>query len=87
MILNIIDRRKKPYKWKEITAIFEPTCHDNSVKDSDFDTQRYEGIGYHEIANCSLSNAMHFASQAMAGLTVYLYDLGEGIKISERGKL
>jgi hypothetical protein len=35
MISNIIDRRKRQYRWKQITAIIEPTYHDNSVDDSD----------------------------------------------------
>ncbi len=35
VIFNIIDRRKRQYRWKKITAIIEPTYHDNSVEDSD----------------------------------------------------
>jgi hypothetical protein len=30
MIWNIVDRRKRPYRWKAITAIIEPTYHDNN---------------------------------------------------------
>ena len=35
MIWNIIDRRKRPYRWKRVNAIIEDTWHDNSVLDSD----------------------------------------------------
>ncbi len=86
MILNIIDRRKKPYRYRQITAIFEPTCHDNSCKDSDQtegEESLYNGIGYHEIEKCSLATAISYAKDSNSHLTVYLYDLGEGIKVSK----
>jgi len=35
MILNIIDNRKRPYRWKRISAIIEATWHDNSCEDAD----------------------------------------------------
>lgn len=79
-ILNIIDRRKNDYKWKEITAIFEPTCHDNSVENSDItEHTRYDGIGYDEIEKCSLSEAIQFGEKNINFVTLYIYDLGKGI--------
>jgi hypothetical protein len=35
MIWNIIDRRKRPYRWRVVTAIIEATWHDDSCPDSD----------------------------------------------------
>lgn len=31
-ILNIVDRRKRPYRFQKINAIVEPTRHDNCKK-------------------------------------------------------
>lgn len=83
MILNIVDHRKNRYRWREITAIFEPTFHDNSCKNSDLTTEEENlcnGISYHEIKKCSLNAAIRYAIDSESHLTVYLYDLGEGIK-------
>jgi hypothetical protein len=33
MIWNIVDGRERPYRWKAIKAIVEPTWHDNKVAD------------------------------------------------------
>jgi len=35
LIVNIIDHRKHQHRWTKITAIVEPTCHDNSIEDAD----------------------------------------------------
>lgn len=35
MLTNIIDHRKRPYRFKKINAVIEPTRHDNTVKDAD----------------------------------------------------
>jgi hypothetical protein len=83
-LLNIIDRRNKPYLWKEITAIFEPTCYDNFIKNSDItENNNYEGVGYDEIHNCSLMSAINFAMNHKNFVTLYIYDLGEGIKCDD----
>ena len=84
MILNIIDNRKKKYRWRKITAIFEPTCHDDRCNDADItnaEESAYVGIGYHEMSECSLSEAIEFAVVSHSFLTVYLYDLGDGIRV------
>lgn len=85
MILNIIDGRKRKYRWREITAIFEPTKHDNTCVDSDA-TQEKENfecsIGYHEEEKISLADALKCAQASQEYLTVYLYDLGQGINIA-----
>lgn len=85
MILNVIDRRKNKYKWKEITAIFEPTCHDNSIANTISEADKtehtkYDGVGYDEIEKCSLEEAIQAGLKNINYLTLFIYDLGEGIK-------
>ncbi len=47
MIWNIIDNRKHKYRWLKITAIVEPTWHDNRCHNSDRAPKcENEGIGY-----------------------------------------
>jgi hypothetical protein len=35
MIANIIDNRKRRYRWKKINAIIEPTYQDIDIDDAD----------------------------------------------------
>ena len=35
MIWNIIDNRRRPYRWREVNAIVEAVEHDNSCPDAD----------------------------------------------------
>lgn len=81
MILNIIDRRKRRYRWKNITAITEATCHDNSCADSDQAEPNVSGIGYDEWEDVSLAVAIKLADSLTYDATLYLYDLGDGIRI------
>lgn len=43
-IVNIIDRRTRPYRFKVVNAIVEAAWHDNSVADSD-QVDPYVGVG------------------------------------------
>lgn len=81
MIWNIIDRRKHPYRFLRVTAIAEPTWHDNSCKDAD-QAPKYdnEGIGYIEWPVLSVAEAVAWAGKLRYAVTLYLYDEGEGIK-------
>ena len=89
VIFNIIDKRKRPYRWKQITAIAEPTCNDNSVKDSDQaespDGDVPDFFVYDDRAAISLPDAIQWAHSLSFPVTLHLYDLGEGIKAA--GKL
>lgn len=80
MLRNIIDNRKHRYRWLLVTAIIEPTWHDNSRKDAD-QSARFpnEGIGYGELASASLAEAIQWANSFKFPVTLYLYDLGDGI--------
>lgn len=83
MILNIVDNRTKRYRWKRITAIIEPTWHDNKCTDSDYSPKwvTEPTVGYDERAEISLHEALHWAMNLPYGVTLYLYDLGQGINI------
>jgi len=81
MIANIIDRRARRYRWKQITAIVEPTYHDNTVDDSDETEIPEPGfIVYDERAIISVADAIAWAASLPFAATLYLYDLGAGIK-------
>ncbi len=82
-ITNIIDRRKRPYRFKSINAIIEPTRHDNLVKDSDIAKPNPKldksWMGYDEKEHISVAAAISWASSHKDDLTLYLYDKGAGI--------
>jgi hypothetical protein len=80
MIFNIIDRRKQRYRWKLITAIIEPTFQDNSVADSD-ETEEPTGEyqPYDSLSETSLADAIAWAQAKSFAVTLYFYDLGQGI--------
>ncbi len=80
MIWNIIDRRMRRYRWKAITAIIEPVSADNSCQDSDqAEESDREALAYDQKAEISLADAVVWAQSQPVPVTLYLYDLGEGI--------
>jgi hypothetical protein len=82
MIWNIVDMRKRHYRWKAISAIMEPTYHDNSVADSDqVDEIDFDTI-YDERAEISVADAVNWVQSLPFPATLYLYDLGDGIRPS-----
>lgn len=78
-ILNIIDHRKRPYRFLKINAVVEPTRHDNRVKDADQASGRDEWIGYDEREHISLSDAMAWAATIPDEVTLFLYDEDGGL--------
>ena len=79
MIWNVIDRRKRLYRWKCINAIVEPTWHDNSCTDTDFAEQHPAEIEYEEREGMSVAEAVNWAQAFSFPVTLYLYDEGEGV--------
>ena len=79
MIFNIIDRRKRRYRWKSIDAILEATSHDNACDDSDEALPTENDIFYDERSSISLSEAVIWAQEIPCPVTLYLYDLGAAI--------
>lgn len=79
MICNIIDCRKKPYVWKRINAIVEPTWHDNSMEGDTVEPTEDES-DYDEKPGISVDEAIAWAHTFQNAVTLYLYDLGDGIR-------
>jgi hypothetical protein len=83
MLTNVIDRRKRPYRFKKLNAVIEPTRHDNRCKDADRAKpnrkQDAAWMGYDEKEHVSLSEAAQWAMAHKDSLTLYLYDHDKGI--------
>ena len=78
MIWNIIDRRKRRYRWKRINAIIEPTFHDNSCLDSDQTEEDPDAGVYEQREGISLAEAVTWATTKPYAVTLFLYDEGRG---------
>ena len=74
MIWNLIDNRKRPYRWKRIIAIAEPTWHDNSGADCD-QAEAVDGESdYEERQHLSVADAIDWAHAFAFPVTLFLYD-------------
>ena len=78
MIFNIVDRRTRPYRWREVNAIIEATSQDNACTDSDQLEQSDQDITYDALDNVSLQEAVAWADAQQCAVTLYIYDKGEG---------
>jgi hypothetical protein len=74
MIWNIIDNRKRRYRWKRINAIIEPTSHDNSCRDSDHAEEDPDPKMYEQRECISLAGAVEWANSKPYAVTLFLYD-------------
>ena len=83
MLLNIIDRRKQPYRFKKVNAVIEPTRHDNKVKGADRAPRSPKmdnlWIGCDDQEHVSLLDAVVWASMHPDHVTLYLYDPNDGL--------
>lgn len=80
MLWNVIDKRKRPYRWREINAIIEATEHDNSCADADQapESDPKVTVDYEALEAVSVSEAIKWAEGQSCPVTLYLYDLGAG---------
>lgn len=80
MLCNIIDRRTRPYRWRQVNAIVEATEHDNSCVDSDQapESDPASTVDYEALEAVSVSEAVKWAEGQPCPVTLYLYDLGSG---------
>lgn len=80
MLWNIIDNRKRRYRWREVNAIVEAIEHDNSCKDADQASESDPAItvDYAALEAVSVSEAVKWAESQPCPVTLYLYDLGSG---------
>ena len=76
MILNIIDHRERPHRWKYVDAIIEPTWHDNRALDADQAKGDENDLPYDERRGISLADAIEWAMERPIGFTLYIYDAG-----------
>jgi hypothetical protein len=78
-ITNVIDRRKRPYRFLKINAVIEPTRHDNRCKDADQAAGEDQWMGYDEREHISLSEAVEWAASVPDEITLFLYDEDGGL--------
>lgn len=80
MIWNIIDKRRRPYRWREINTVIENVAHDNSCQDTDiFDEENEAAPLCEDRKNILLHEAVEWAETQPGKVTLYLYDKGDGI--------
>ena len=78
MICNIIDRRTRPYPWREVNAIIEATSHDNACEDADQQRPTDHDLTYDQRENVTVAEAIAWANEEVCPVTLYLYDKGTG---------
>ena len=78
MIFNIIDRRKRVYRWQKVSAIVEATSHDNACADSDQQPSGPDDFTYEQLEGVSIQDAVAWADAFDSPVTLYLYDDGKG---------
>jgi len=85
MLCNIIDRRTRPYRWREVNAIVEATEHDNSCQGADRAPKSDPGVTvlYGALEAVSVAEAVRWAEGQLCPVTLYLYDLGSGFSSEE----
>lgn len=80
MILNIVDRRSRGYRWRRVNAVLENAWQDNGCKDSDqARADCAHQLTYAERSGISVSDAIAWGMAEKAEVTLYLYNEGEGI--------
>lgn len=78
MLCNIIDRRERPYRWREVNVVIEATSHDNCVRDADQMTPTDDDLVYDARDGVSLQDAVAWANGHPGAVTMYIYDRGKG---------
>jgi hypothetical protein len=80
MIWNIVDRRRRPYRWKRVNAVVEAIEHDNSCPDADEapESAPHLAVDYDALEDVSVEQAIAWACQQRCPVTLYLYDAGAG---------
>lgn len=78
MICNIVDRRARPYRWREVNAIIEATSRDNACEGADQQPTSADDVTYEQLENVSVQEAVAWANAEPCAVTLYLYDKGAG---------
>nr|WP_315381424.1 hypothetical protein [uncultured Sphingomonas sp.] len=85
MLWNVIDKRTRPYRWREVNAIVEAVEHDNSCDDADQapESDPLLVVDYDALEAVSVQEAIAWANAQRCPVTLYLYDLGGGFTNDE----
>jgi hypothetical protein len=86
VIVNIIDRRKRPYRFLTVNAIVEAAWHDNRCLDSDRVDDK-SGPNYDEREHIPLADAITWAGTFDGSVTLYIYDQDSGIYVEDRERM
>ena len=76
MLMNVMDLRERPYRWREVLAVLESAFKNNEAPDGD----KVSGdigafIDYAERSGITVRDAMQWAEQAGGPVTLYLFDM------------
>lgn len=83
MLWNIVDNRRKRYRWKVVNAIVEAVEHDNSCADADQAPEHDDAVLYDALEAVSVNEAVRWAMEQPAPVTLFLYDEGGGFSDEE----
>ena len=75
MIVNVLDLRARPYRWKSVLAVAQSAAKDNVAEDADQVTSELGvEIEYAEKECLSVREAVLWADNLAGMVTLYLYD-------------
>ncbi|MCG6884174.1 MAG: hypothetical protein LJE62_10525 [Silicimonas sp.] len=75
MLMNVIDLRERPYRWKNVLAVVESASKNNSAKDADkIETAAGIEIDYAERDDLNVRDAVLWAEGLQGRVTLYIYD-------------
>lgn len=75
MIVNVMDLRERPYRWKSVCAVVQSASKDNVAEDADQVTQALGvEIDYAEKMGVTVREAVLWADGLGGMVTLYLYD-------------
>ncbi|USU13007.1 hypothetical protein NF701_03910 [Sphingomonadaceae bacterium OTU29THOMA1] len=85
MLWNVIDKRTRPYRWREVNAVVEAVEHDNSCNDADQAPRSDPSltVDYNALEAVSVQEAIVWANRQRCPVTLYLYDLNGGFADGE----
>lgn len=77
MIANIVDKRRRRHRWKNVHVILEAIWQDNSVADSDQAEPTEPVVDYIEFDDMPLAEAISLAHAEQGIVTMFIYDAAE----------
>ena len=85
MIVNVMDLRERPYRWKRVCAVVQSATKDNVAEDSDQVTQDLGvEIDYAEREDVSVRDAVLWADGLGGMVTLYLYDVDQETQADDK---